>query len=150
MVVQRPHCCAEIQEESGASIMSEERRKYQRIRVKLETLLEMGRGVRIQGTCENLSAKGVYFVCHPQPPVGGMGFFVIRLGDERYYPAIRVQGKIVRKDERGVGIEFIGLDFRDFEHLKNTIVFSADDPEAAEAEFQKYIELYRISATDPF
>ncbi len=128
--------------------MSIERRKYQRIRVKLEILLEMGRGIRIQGICENLSAKGVYFLCDAKPEVGAMGYFVIRLGDERYYPAIRVQGKVVRKDEKGVGIEFIGLDFRDFEHLKNTIVFSADDPEAAEAEFQKYIDLYRLSTTD--
>ncbi len=121
-----------------------ERRRNQRVNVRLETILELSRSVKTHGVCENLSAKGLFFACDPKPQVGALCTLVLRLGDDRYHPSIRIQGKVVRADDRGVGIEFLAIDFHDFEHLKNIVLYSATDPDKVEAEFRQYLELYRL------
>ena len=123
---------------------SRERRKNLRVQVNLEAVMSAGKMTEVQGICKNISAKGMYFECNPQPALDSICQIVIRLGDARYYPSVKLQGKVVRIDDQGVGLTMTGIDFKDYEHLKNVIIYSAEDPETAEKEFAKYLDLYRI------
>lgn len=122
----------------------EEKRKYTRIIANLAAELTAGKTTHLQGTCKNISAKGIYFECDPQPAENSKVELILYLGDSRYDPSIRVQGIVVRREANGVGLQLTGVDFNDYELLKNIIVYSAEDPDAAEREFKKFLDLYRL------
>ena len=122
----------------------EEKRKYTRIIANLAAEMTSGKTTHIQGVCKNLSARGLYFECDPQPAANSRVELILHMGDSRYHPSIRVQGIVVRRDPKGVGLELTGIDFNDYELLKNIIVFSSEDPDAAEKEFKKFLDLYRL------
>lgn len=110
------------------------------MRIQLEAHQESGLQV-IQGICENLSAKGLYIVCQNKLPLYSSCKLALYLGDSRYQPAIHIQGKIVRVDERGMGLELEAMDLESFDLFKNIIVFSSSDPDRAEQEFKKFLGL---------
>ncbi|MBU4261849.1 MAG: PilZ domain-containing protein [Proteobacteria bacterium] len=52
---------------------------------------------------------------------------------------LNMKGKVVRRDERGVGIHFEEIDIDTFFHLKNIVYYNADDPDQVENELAENI-----------
>ena len=84
-----------------------DKREYQRVVVRLEAEVSSETKVQISGWTKDISVKGIFVMCADKLPVGYPCRCRISLGTAlRGAPVIIVDGKVVRCDDSGVGIQF--------------------------------------------
>ena len=85
----------------------QDRREYQRVVVRLEAEVSSEAKVQISGWTKDISIKGIFVLCSDKLPLGFPCRCRISLGTAlRGAPIIIVDGKVVRCDDAGVGIQF--------------------------------------------
>jgi len=85
----------------------QERREFQRVVVRLEAEVSSETKAQISGWTKDISVKGIFVLCADRLPIGYPCRCRISLGGPlRGAPVIIVDGKVVRCDDVGVGIQF--------------------------------------------
>ena len=110
--------------------MDDERRR--RTRVLFETQVELKAGNRViqSSTSRDISQKGVFVVTGNQLPEGTDCQVTLRLLGASSDLTLKAEGRVARLTAEGMGIEFTALDVDSFVHLRNVLMYNADDPEA--------------------
>ncbi|MCZ6874247.1 MAG: PilZ domain-containing protein [bacterium] len=121
-----------------------DRREFTRVGVQLDGKLSWQESA-VQVESRDVSMKGVFLACDNPPPVGTDCRIKFALGEPESQLGIDILGKIVRVDERGVGVEFIEiLGLRSYDHLRNLVLYnSSDNTEQVEQEFSSHLGIKR-------
>lgn len=82
----------------------------------------------------DISIKGIFVYTRQPFSVGDLCAIRIVLSGSNIGESIKAEGKVVRKEESGVGIFFESLDLDSFMHLKKLVLYNADDPDEIEKE----------------
>lgn len=82
----------------------------------------------------DISIKGIFVQTRQPFSVGDSCTISIVLGGSTSRESIKAEGKVVRREESGVGIFFESVDLDSFMHLKKLVLYNADDPEEVEKE----------------
>jgi hypothetical protein len=113
--------------------MTQNQRKRTRIVGCFNATVSVG-DRKISVTTQNLSLKGALCV----PEGGDPGWAPGEECQMRISLAeaieLVVRGRVVRADDKTVAIDFTGMDENSYAHLRNIIRFSAEDPDAIDAE----------------
>lgn len=90
--------------------MTRERRRYTRVQLELPANLYLFQAdVHQAGTVVDLSMGGCYFPVREEVDNGAECKIRLSIGDGFERRELEISGRVVRKDEGGIGIEFIDL-----------------------------------------
>lgn len=100
-------------------------------------------GVLLEGQTQDVSLKGVWFATERSLPVGNLVkvCLVLSSGDEHYH--IETQGRVVRVDQGGMGIEFTEIDSESIDHLRSLVMYNAEDADVVHEEFDAHLGIRR-------
>lgn len=120
--------------------MEQERRNYLRVPFATETKvtdLESGK-VITAGLSKDVSLKGMYcFTDEPFPP-GTPCAIELRLTGTSSKLWLHLEGRVIRKDAKGMAVSFDSMDLDVFIHLKNILYYNSGDPEKIDQEVKRY------------
>jgi hypothetical protein len=122
--------------------MYEEQREFTRVPVDLEAQI-ISADLMIEGKTRVISLKGMYTYSSHRLPVNAECQITLFLAGRGNEPQIRAVGRIVHIDDSGMGIEFTGVEGESFHHLRNLVLYHAEDTERIEREFASHIGLKR-------
>ena len=117
-----------------------ERRKNRRVVFKVTATVKTEQSV-IEGTVENLSMKGMFFVCSGDVASDRQVEITITLSGSSSRLSLKLKGKAVRQTNAGFGIEFQEMDLDSFIHLRCIIEENSGDPDGVFEDFYKSISL---------
>jgi hypothetical protein len=130
-----PHYGSQASQEEAMSSRKEKRR-FTRVDVG-EIAVEVSRpdGTRFQGTVRDMGVSSVYVLCTEKVEPGNCCDVDILLGERR----IRIEciGKSVRQDENGIAFAITDINFANFRHFHNLLLYNAPDRQVVEEELQK-------------
>lgn len=117
-----------------------EKRKFTRIPFQCEATVSKGE-TEIQGQVNDLCLSGMYFVCDKKFKIGDKLSIKLLLDNRAVY----VQGKVVRKTNTGMAVEFLleGIELDTLTDLKYIVSLNLGDSKLVMTEFRDYLENYR-------
>jgi hypothetical protein len=119
-------------------------REFTRISTALEVLVEGPEGTVLTCSSRDVAMKGL-FVATDKPFAPGTPVDVkILLTGTQMPVAIEAHGRVVYLLRDGMGIEFVEIvGIESFEHLRNLILFNAEQPENVEDELKHHAGIRR-------
>jgi len=121
-----------------------EHREFSRSSVSVRSQVRLQCGVLLEGRVCDVSMNGVRFITERSLPVGSVVRVSLTLGDpEGHEVRIDVAGAIARIVEKGVDIQFTSIDAESVEHLRNLVLFNAEDGDRVEREFDDHVGIRR-------
>ena len=118
--------------------MTKERRKHTRVPLRFNAELSFADGELFNGATEDMSFGGAYIVCEHLADTERRDNCTVTIinpaGDEPLQ--IPIKCRIVRADQRGVGIRFISMDINDYQQFKQLMVYNSADPDTLMAELE--------------
>ncbi len=126
------------------------RREFTRAQACVEgEILALGESRSIVGKTKNVSIGGMYFSCQKPFPAGTECRLVLFLDGADGKTRIEATGTVIRSGEDGLGIQFTAIELDSFQHLRNLILYNADETEEVEHEFKIHLGLKRRSTLEP-
>ena len=123
---------------------NEESREFTRLNIPVSVSITTLEGEILDQRALNISMKGVLIPASDSLPIGSQSEVKIILGDEN--PLIIVsRGKVVRSDAHGVAIDFLEMDISSFPHMKNLILYNAQESDQIAEEFVTHTGLHKKS-----
>jgi len=123
-------------------VANTERRKYIRVPFKavacLWSLKQDVKEIRCNQT-RDISLKGIYCYSDIKFSVGTPCELELHLTDTSSKLVLFLKGRVVRTDEKGMGIKFEEMDLDSFFLLKNILNYNTGDPEQIDQELTGYI-----------
>ncbi|MDA8163846.1 MAG: PilZ domain-containing protein [Desulfobacteraceae bacterium] len=112
------------------------RNRRQHRRVTFQTAIDLGLAGRRFENCQtrDLSLRGV-FVVGADGQEGEEGEVVLHLTGASSDLALKMKGKVVRVEARGIALRFSEIDLDSFTHLKNIIYYNTEDPDVLQEEW---------------
>jgi hypothetical protein len=93
-------------------------------------------GHTVNGDVENLSTNGMFMNTSENIPINTEVEVSIYLSGTTSELSLKINGIIIRKEEKGVAVNFKEIEFDSFIHLKNIIEFNT----AGDSEIKKEFE----------
>ncbi|MCB2189385.1 MAG: PilZ domain-containing protein [Deltaproteobacteria bacterium] len=116
--------------------MSENRRRRTRINLRTKVDLSTMGAKLCDVQSRDLSHKGVYLEGNLPLSEGQSCYLTIHLfGEGVEVPDLHMEGKVIRVTPQGCAVDFVSMDPDTYMHLRNLVLFHAEDPESAEREF---------------
>jgi c-di-GMP-binding flagellar brake protein YcgR len=119
--------------------MGKERRKHTRVPLCFHAELSFADGEIYDGLTENISFGGAYIVCEGLADTlrrDSCTVTIISPSDDEPL-RIPIKCRIVRAEQRGVGIRFISMDINDYHKFKKLMVYNSSEPDTLLAELEK-------------
>ena len=115
--------------------MTEEKRQKTRVPFQTQVVIRSG-GEEIisEADSRDISLRGMFVRTRQPLSVDTACQVEILLTGSSSRLSIRVQGRVAREERGGVGIVFDSLDIDSYYHLKNLLLYNAQDPDALEKE----------------
>jgi len=120
-----------------------EAREFSRSPVQTRVEVRLKSGVLVEGCARDVSMNGVWFCTERSLPVGNQVRVSVVLGGGASEQRIETVGSVVRVDEGGVAIGFTKIDAESVDHLRNLVLYNADDAEKVDQEFRSHVGLKR-------
>jgi c-di-GMP-binding flagellar brake protein YcgR len=121
------------------------RREFTRVSVELPGEVASEDFAAIHGQSRDVSLKGIFLVCDTPLPIDSACHIALFLGEQGNQTRIEAEGKVVRVDDAGIGIEFTvitGID--SYDHLRKLVLYnSSGKTEQIEEEFRNHAGLKR-------
>ncbi|MBI9086521.1 MAG: PilZ domain-containing protein [Desulfobacterales bacterium] len=115
--------------------MTEEKRDKTRVKFKTQVAIRAGdMKITSEANSTDISLRGMFVRTDQVLPVDTACHVDILLSGSSSRLSIRVQGRVVREDREGLGIVFDSLDVDSYYHLKNLLLYNAQDPDSLEKE----------------
>lgn len=117
-----------------------ERREFYRVSPKMRVRLDAESHPVIDGQIRDVSLQGLFVTCAMLLPLGTVCRVTIALDAADGTAAIRGRAIVVRVAADGLALHVTRLDDRDsYTHLKNLVLYNADDPKRVEREIERWL-----------
>ena len=113
-----------------------EKRKHKRVPFQAEAVVR-DRDLTVSGKIENLSMKGLFLKAAAADVGTGPLEVTILLSGSSSKLSIELTGKVVRKTENGMALQFLEMDLDSFIHLKNVVLYNSEDADAILDEYHQ-------------
>lgn len=124
-------------------------REFTRVRTRIPVDVEVG-GKVVTGTIRDLSLNGMWMATPTPPPEEATCRVTLHLDGRGGAIVVRADGYVVRSVADGFAMHFQELlEVESYEHLRNLILYNAEDPAQAEQEFDSHLGLKRIDPAAP-
>ena len=114
-------------------------KKRDTTRVQFHSLAEVNAdGKVVVGSVENLSLKGMFLTTETSTfsfQTGQEVEVTLRLSGASSKLSIDLQGKVIRWEQSGLGIEFTEMEFDTFVYLRNIVAYNTGDEDQIMEEF---------------
>jgi hypothetical protein len=115
-----------------------ERRNFTRVAFEAEAIIKSGKRI-LRGRSENVSLKGLFFQTTENLDLGkNVQISLFLHGQEDV--SVRIRGKVVRQQEGGFGVQFGGMNFSTFMHLKTIVSLLVGDEGLVVSEFANSVK----------
>ncbi len=115
--------------------MGEERRNKTRVQFETRVVVRAGDTVvTSRAGSRDISLRGLYIETDRELPEGASCEVEILLTGTSSNLFIKVQGRVARRERKGLGIEFESIDPDSYFHLRNLLLYNTEDPELIEQE----------------
>ena len=116
--------------------MENEKRKNIRIVFKTRVILKCeGQTILSDADSRDISLKGMFIKTDRVLKAGTPCELELILSGVSTNLSISIKGNITRQGDDGIGVSFDGVDLDSYWHLKNLLMYNAEDPDALEREF---------------
>ncbi len=116
--------------------MENEKRKNVRIDFETRVVLKCeGQTILSDADSRDISLKGMFIKTDQVLRVGTPCDLELILSGTSTNLRIAINGEITRQGDNGLGVSFGGIDLDSYWHLKNLLLYNAQDPDALEQEF---------------
>ncbi len=116
--------------------MAADKRKNIRIDFKTRVTLKCeGQTILSDADSRDISLKGMFIKTDKVLTVGTPCELELILTGASTSLSLAITGKITRQGDGGLGVSFDGIDLDSYWHLKNLLLYNAQDPDALEKEF---------------
>lgn len=121
-------------------------REFTRVRTSIPIDCTGTDGLILAGSTKDVSLNGC-FVPSATPPADGVRCTVTLYIDGRGGAIqVKANAEVIRTRNEGFALHFHELlELDSYEHLRNLILFNAEDPNQAETEFDSHLGLKRIN-----
>ena len=117
--------------------MEEERREKTRVYFHTQVVLTSGDSEIVAETnSKDISLKGMFVYTQKMMPIDTSCHIEIILRGSSSRLSLRMEGKVIRHDDSGLGITFDSIDIDSYFHLKNLVMYNAEDPDIIEEEVE--------------
>ncbi len=120
--------------------VEKDRRRFLRVSYSTSAILTDEKGNQVSGNIRNLSLKGAFVEAEDSVDIDSPVKVEINVASLSSSLNLSLMGKIVRKDSRGVGVEFTEMDIDTFVHLKSIVALNHGDLDTIEDEFHKFLQ----------
>lgn len=128
---------------------STEHREFTRVRTLIPVDIEAA-GVVHQGTTRDVSLKGMFAAVACILPAGAPITATLFLDGRGGAVQVRARGAVVRALDAGLALRFDELlELESYEHLRNLVLYNAEDPRKAAAEFGSHCGLKAVDPEQP-
>lgn len=114
-----------------------EKRKHQRVSFQAEAVVR-DKDLAASGKIDNLSMKGLFLKASADVGDDPLQITILLSGTSSKL-SIELRGKVIRKAENGMAIEFIDMDLDSFILLKNVVSYNSEDADAIMDEYHQSI-----------
>lgn len=104
-------------------------RRFSRVIVPLDVVLEAGGGVSVTGTLRDIAVQGAFMTCEPALELGTPVQVRIMLHGGIEDIPVKARAEVVRREENGLGVHFTEIDIDSVEHLRKIIAYNAEEPD---------------------
>ncbi len=120
-------------------------REFTRVPIHIWGTFHDENGELLTAEINNLSMRGCHASTFEALPEGGRYHLTLFTEDEDSALHFKVEARIVRSDQDGMGIEFLELPLESYEHLRNMVLLNSHDPDQVEREFREHIGIRKVS-----
>ena len=117
------------------------KREFSRSRASVRAKASTDCGVTVEGESCDVSLNGLSVATTKTLPLDMPCAVTLTLEGGAGEIRIEAKGKVARIDGETMAIEFTGLDGDSVEHLRNLILYNADNSERTEQEFHDHLGL---------
>jgi len=125
---------------------STEAREFSRSPVRIRAEIRLTSGVLVEGQARNVSLNGLLFATERALPIGHDVKVSLILDTGSQEHRIETAGHVARVEAQGVAIAFNHVKAESLEHLRQLVLFNADDADKVEQEFTEHVGLHRREA----
>lgn len=111
--------------------MAPNKRKRSRVNTEIDAMLSCGGITKYAVKVKNLSLKGM--LCEYEPQICCLKQCSVTIALSSAV-SFRIEARMIRNDERGLALDFEGMDENAFFHLRNLVRFHSLDPDAIDKE----------------
>ena len=123
------------QDQRGPQNMGDDKRKRTRVHFETQVVLKTDVSeITADANSSDISMKGMFISTNEKIPVGTPCDIEIVLSGTTSRLALNIEGVVARRDKGGLGITFNSMDVDSYLHLKNIVMYNAEDPDAVEEE----------------
>ena len=115
-----------------------ERRKYRRVPFEVMAAVQTDL-INFSGVVDNLSMRGMFLSTEKTIEGDSPLEISIILSGSSSTLSIRTKGRLVRRTETGIAVEFGEMDLDSFIHLRNIVAQNSSDPDAVYEEYYQSI-----------
>lgn len=109
--------------------MDDERRRRTRVVFTTEVELTSGDQTVRSSRSRDVSMTGIFIYTDQRLEPGSVCEITVRLQGASSDLRLTAQGRVARVTEDGLAVEFTSLDLDSYVHLRNLIVYNAEDPD---------------------
>ena len=121
--------------------MDTEKRKNIRIDFKTKVVLKCaGETISSDADSKDISLKGMFIKTDKVLAAGTPCDLELILTGASTNLNLAIKGKITRRETDGLGVSFDGVDLDSYWHLKNLLLYNAQNPDEIEKEFPNPLE----------
>lgn len=125
-------------------------REFTRVRTSIPIDCVIPGGAAIAGSTRDVSLNGCFVPCHTPPPEGTRCIATLHVDGRGGAIRIGANAEIIRIRPEGFALHFHELlELDSYEHLRNLVLFNAEDPNQAETEFDSHLGLKRVDPGHP-
>jgi hypothetical protein len=125
-------------------------REFTRVRTSIPIDCTITGGAVIAGSTKDVSLNGCFIPSTSPPEEGTRCTAVLHVDGRGGAIQISANAEVIRIRSEGFALHFHELlELDSYEHLRNLILFNAEDPNQAETEFDSHLGLKRVDPGQP-
>ena len=115
-------------------------REFTRVFVNMEAEVKSGKSTILGHLTKDISLSGLFLTSEKKFPVDTDCQLTIFLGGPKSQQRIKIKGKVVRVEERGMAFAFHEIMGSDsFAHLRTLILYNSPEARSVEKEFKTHL-----------
>lgn len=118
---------------------NDNRREFSRVAPRLDVVLTTEDRTIRSGQTHDVSMNGLFCVCNDPFPEGTQCRVTLLLGEPEDPVRIETSGTVVRSTDSGNAVQFSEISLDGYQHLRNLVLYNAEDPNRAEQEIKDHL-----------
>lgn len=120
-------------------------REFTRVRTSIPIDCALAGGQVLAGSTKDVSLNGCFVPCAQPPPEGTHCTATLHVDGRGGAIRVSAHAEVIRVRNDGFALHFHELlELDSLEHLRNLVLFNAEDPNQAETEFDSHLGLKRV------